>query len=143
MEPPEKDADRPDAMRYGARIPPGLGVNLLVRDVDAAARGQAEIVYWETHFAILTAQGDTWFLHSDQAYREHEMSSAIQGVEARGAGAELRLYGCDPDAAEARVRAMGGLVLAGAADKPHGLREAYLVDADGYVWVPSRPLAQD
>ena len=24
-------------------------------------------------------------------------------------------------------------------DKPHGLREAYLVDVDGYVWVPDVP----
>ena len=26
--------------------------------------------------------------------------------------------------------------LAGAMDKPHGLREAFLIDADGYLWVP-------
>ncbi len=35
--------------------------------------------------------------------------------------------------------AHGYTVLAGAADKPHGLREAYVVDADGYVWVPDIP----
>ena len=66
------------------------------------------------------------------------MSGALIGVEARGAGAELRLYGVDPDAAEARARALDAPVLAGAADKPHGLREAYLIDPDGYVWVPCR-----
>ena len=32
--------------------------------------------------------------------------------------------------------ALGYKVLAPPADKPHGVREAYLVDADGYVWVP-------
>jgi hypothetical protein len=32
------------------------------------------------------------------------------------------------------------MVLAEAADKPHGLRESYIVDPDGYVWVPDRPL---
>jgi hypothetical protein len=31
---------------------------------------------------------------------------------------------------------MGFKVLVETADKPHGLREAYLVDGDGYVWVP-------
>ena len=31
-------------------------------------------------------------------------------------------------------------VLAESADKPHGLRESYIVDPDGYVWVPDRPL---
>ena len=65
------------------------------------------------------------------------MTGAVQGVDARGAGAELRLYGLDPDAAEARARALGSIVLAGAMDKPHGLREAYLVDPEGYIWAPS------
>ncbi len=140
---PPKGEGRPDPIPYGRRIPDGLGVNLLVRDVDAAARWQAEVLdarvmYWEEHFAIMSAQGSIWFLHSDWSYRDHEMTSALQDAQARGSGAELRLYGCDPDAAEARARALGGVVLAGAADKPHGLREAHLVDPEGYVWVPSR-----
>jgi hypothetical protein len=62
-------------------------------------------------------------------------------AEGRGAGAELRLYGRDPDAAEAVARdladEMGGVVLAGAADKPHGVREVYLLDPEGYCWVPT------
>ncbi|HUF56988.1 MAG TPA: hypothetical protein VMM55_10565, partial [Thermohalobaculum sp.] len=57
----------------------------------------------------------------------------------RGAGAELRLYGRDPDTAEAATEAAGGIVLAGSADKPHGVREAHLIDPDGYVWVPTVP----
>ena len=52
---------------------------------------------------------------------------------------ELRLHGRDPDAAEARARELGYTVLAGALDKPHGLREAYIVDGDGYLWVPDVP----
>jgi hypothetical protein len=28
-------------------------------------------------------------------------------------------------------------VLAGSLDKAHGMREAYILDADGYLWVPS------
>ena len=59
----------------------------------------------------------------------------------RGAGAELRLYGLDPDAAEARARARGDAVLAASADKPHGLRECFLVDPDGYVWVPGTAIS--
>jgi len=46
------------------------------------------------------------------------------------------LHGCDPDEAEAAARRLGFKVLVETTDKPHGLREAYLVDADGYVWVP-------
>lgn len=141
---PSKSEGRPDPMAYGARIADGLGVNLLVEDVDRAARFcadvlGAQIVYWEEHFAILAGWGSTWFLHSDWSYRDHEMRGAVEGLAARGGGIELRLYGCAPDAAEARARAAGALVLAGAADKPHGLRECHIVDGDGYVWVPSLP----
>ena len=62
-------------------------------------------------------------------------------VALRGAGVELRLYDLDPDAAEARARAAGYHVLQVAANKPHGLRECYLVDPDGYVWVPGIGIA--
>ena len=34
----------------------------------------------------------------------------------------------------------GFQVLAGATDKPHGLREAYIEGPDGYVWVADVPL---
>jgi hypothetical protein len=30
--------------------------------------------------------------------------------------------------------------MATAADKGHGLREVYIVDPDGYIWVPDRPI---
>ena len=33
-------------------------------------------------------------------------------------------------------------VLQAPADKPHGLREAYIVDPDGYVWVPDVPITK-
>ena len=41
------------------------------------------------------------------------------------------------DAAETRARTAGFDVLQGATDKPHGLRETYIQDPDGYVWVAS------
>jgi hypothetical protein len=52
----------------------------------------------------------------------------------------LRLHGRDPDAAEAAARRLGFAVLAKTQDKPHGLRDVYLVDADGYLWVPDVPV---
>lgn len=139
---PPMGADRPDPDAYGRAIAPGLGVNLLVLDVEAAARWQmavldARVLYWERDFAILSAAGATWFLHSDASYGRHPLVGIARSAEARGAGAELRLYGRDPDAAEAAAAAAGTLVLSGAADKPHGLREAYLVDPEGYCWVPA------
>ncbi len=144
---PEKGAARPDPMAFGRKLARGLGVNLLVTDVDRAARFQANVldarvVYWEEHFAVMAALGSVWQLHSDWSYRAHELRGAVAGVAARGAGAELRLYGADPDACVARARAAGAVVLSAAVDKPHGLREAHIVDDDGYVWVPSVALPE-
>ena len=140
---PEKGAARPDPMAFGRALASGLGVNLLVTDVDAAARFQAEvlgaeIIYWEEHFAVMRALGSVWQLHSDWSYRDHEMRGVVDGAEVRGQGAELRLYGADPDLCVERARQAEAVVLSAAVDKPHGLREAHIVDADGYVWVPSR-----
>jgi hypothetical protein len=56
---------------------------------------------------------------------------------------ELRLYGCDPDTAEAAARKGGWTVLTGAMDKPHGLRECIILDDEGYCWVPGVALPKD
>lgn len=129
------------ADEYGRGLKAGIGVNLLVSDVERATRFQtgvlkAEVVYADVDFAVMQAGGTQWMLHADHTYLDNPMTGVIAGVEARGAGAELRLYGRDPDEAEAVARAAGYIVLAGAMDKPHGQREAIIVDDDGYVWVP-------
>ncbi len=126
---------------YGRSLRPGLGVNLLVRDVAAAVKFAETVLgatstYADEDFAVLRAVGSEWMVHADHTYLDNPMTGVIQGVEARGAGVELRLYGIDPDTAEAAARDGGWTVLAGSMDKPHGLREAVLIDDDGYVWVP-------
>jgi catechol 2,3-dioxygenase-like lactoylglutathione lyase family enzyme len=126
----------------------GFGVNLLVSDVERAVAFQtevlgAEVVYADADFAVLRARGAEWMLHADHTYSEHELKGSLRPDIARGIGVELRLHDSDPDAAEARARARGDTVLAGAMDKPHGLREAYIVDPDGYVWVPDCPQSED
>ena len=73
---------------------------------------------------------------ADHTYEEHPMGRTVENQKLRGAGAELRLHGCDPDEAERAARDMGVEVISPATDKGHGLREAYLRDADGYIWVP-------
>ena len=140
---------RPDPEAFGRSLGPGLGINLLVRDVGRASDWQARVLgaviaCRDADFAILRAEGSVWMLHHDRTYAVHPLSGVAKGAgEARGAGAELRLYGRDPDRAETEAAALsatlGGLVLAGAADKPHGVREAFLVDPEGYVWVPTVP----
>jgi hypothetical protein len=75
--------------------------------------------------------------HADHTYRGNPLSGVVAGIAGRGAGVELRLYGCDPDVAEAKARQLGFTVLAGTMDKPHGLRECVILDDEGYAWVPS------
>lgn len=133
---------------YGRSLRPGLSINLLVREVAPAVRFQVEVLgatptYADDDFAVMRLAGSEWMLHADHTYLDNPVTGIVQGVETRGAGVEIRLYGIDPDAAEAACRAGGWTVLAGALDKPHGLREAVLVDDDGYVWVPSVALPQD
>jgi catechol 2,3-dioxygenase-like lactoylglutathione lyase family enzyme len=142
MDEPAGTGTRPDPATYGRTIPSGLGINLLVRDVARSVRFQSDVLgarieHHEGHFAIVAFAASRWLLHSDWSYRAHPLRGAVAGVEVRGQGLELRLYGVDPDAAEVRARARGAIVLCGAMDKEHGLREAYLLDDDGYVWVPS------
>ncbi|MFQ5565515.1 MAG: glyoxalase [Paracoccaceae bacterium] len=143
--PPEGEG-RPDADAFGRALGPGIGLNLLVGDVETAARFQARVLdavvdYWDRDFAVLRAQGAVWILHSDRSYRDHPLRGIATAAEGRGAGAELRLYGRNPDQAEAVARESGGVVLAGSADKPHGVREAYILDPEGYCWVPTIPKA--
>ena len=137
---------RPDPAEFGRGRGPGLGINLLVADVDASIAFQtgaldAQLVWREADFAVLRACGATWMIHADRAYRDHPLGQAVAGLDARGAGAELRLYGCDPDWAASQAEAAGGSVFCPPLDKPHGLRETFLIDPDGYVWVPSLPSA--
>jgi len=124
---------------YGRSLT-GLSLNLIVRDIEQALAFQrdvlgATVVYSDADFAVLRGCDSEWMLHADHTYLDHPMTGLLADSAGRGAGAELRLHGCDPDRAEAAARLLGFTVLAPAADKPHGLREAYLLDQDGYVWV--------
>ena len=133
---------------YGRTLGPGLGVNLLVRDVAASVRFAEQVLgatptYADADFAVLRAAGSEWMVHADHTYLDNPVIGIVTDIEARGAGIELRLYGIDPDTAEQAARDGGWTVLAGAIDKPHGLREAVLIDDDGYVWVPGTALAKE
>ena len=131
----------PSAAEYGRSLK-GLGFNLLVTDVPRAVAFATEVlgatpVYHTEDFAALRWKGQDFMFHADRSYRGHPLSGVVAGLEARGAGVELRLYGCDPDRAEAKARELGFSVLAGSIDKEHGLRECVILDDDGYAWVPT------
>lgn len=121
----------------------GMGLNLLVRDVRRSAEFLQTVFEMTAHrlsgnFAIMVYHGQPFQLHADATFGAHPLLGLLPEAGARGAGAELRLYETDPDEAAGRAEAAGGTVLQPPADKPHGLREAVILDPDGYAWVPSR-----
>ncbi len=134
----------PDA--YGRSLPRGVGINLLVPEIEPMAAFlrevlSANLLYADPDFAALVIEGSPVMLHADHAYLDHRLHGVVAGIEARGAGVEIRVYGCDPDRAEAAARAMGEVILSGSVDKPHGLRECHIVGPSGYVFVPSVTIA--
>lgn len=132
------------AARYSATLR-GLTVNLAVADVARTVAFQslvleATIIYSDPDIAVFQVGEGEWMVHADHTYDAHPFAAeAVTGP--RGRGIELRVHNCDPDGAAARAQAGGYRVIAQSADKGHGLREAYIEDPDGYVWVPDVPLA--
>ncbi|MEL7093264.1 MAG: VOC family protein [Pseudomonadota bacterium] len=138
------DYETVDADTFGKSLR-GIGLNLLVRDVPATVRFLEAVFDMRGHqvtadFAIMTYGDAVLQLHSDGTYHANPLLGVVPENPPRGGGIEVRLYDTDPDAAVGRADALGATILQPAADKPHGLREAYILDADGYAWVPSRPL---
>jgi uncharacterized glyoxalase superfamily protein PhnB len=125
---------------YGRKLPT-FSVNLLVRDVQASLPFYRDVLgaivrYADEDFAALSLAGAEFMLHADHTYDDHPLHNYISGVTdgRRGLGAELRVMGVDPDAAEARAKAAGAKIVQPAADYPHGWRDVMLADPDGYVW---------
>lgn len=139
------DLDTVTADDFGASLR-GIGLNLLVRDVLAKVEFLDTVFGMGAHqatadFAILTYGGQLLQLHSDGTYANNPLGAVVAAVDARGPGVEIRLYDSDPEDAVAKASELGMEILQPPTDKPHGLREAYIICPDGYVWVPSRPLA--
>lgn len=138
------DFEKVKAEEFGASLR-GIGLNLLVRDVKARCAMLETVFAMKCHqvtedFAIVSYGDQLFQLHSDGTYHSHPLPGLLPEAGARGAGLEIRLYDTDPDQAVKLGEAAGMHVLQPPTDKPHGLREAYLLDQDGYAWVPSRPL---
>jgi catechol 2,3-dioxygenase-like lactoylglutathione lyase family enzyme len=127
------------APAYGRSLH-GLGVNLLVQDTARAVAFARDvlgltIVYADPDLAVLRHGEHEWMVHADHTYEAHPLLPRARVAALRGGGVELRVHDSDPDAAAAAALEHGYGVLDPPTDKPHGLRETYIIDADGYVWV--------
>ncbi len=119
----------------------GLTVNLLSGDVEAVVPFHTRVLgatveYVCVDFASFAFGDVTWMVHADHTYDSHPLSRMLKRGLDRGVGAELRLHGRDPDEACEAARELGATIIEPATAKPHGTREAFILDPDGYLWVP-------
>ena len=133
------------ASQYGHSLR-GLTVNLIVQNMPRMLEFQQHVlevktVYEDPDFAVFEGYGAQWMAHADHTYDHNPLEALLTLNQPRGNLVELRIHGCDPDRAEQQAKQRGYQVVQTATDKPHGFRETYLRDAEGYLWVPDRPIA--
>ncbi len=126
------------ASEYGRSLP-AFTVNLVVSDVERSVGFYrdvfaADVRYSDPDFAAIKLGSLDFMLHADHTYDGHPWYGRLLATRERGLGAEMRLFGVDPDNLESRVRKFGAIVLQSATDKEHGWREVWVQDPDGYVW---------
>lgn len=141
----------PDPPEYGRSLP-AFSANLLVRDPRLSAGWYRDVLgavvrHADRDFAALElpAAGGVrvaLMLHADGTYGAHPWAGDLADGVRRGLGAELRLFGVDPDVVVAAARDQGSPVLQDAADKPHGWRDAIVEDPDGYAWAVGLPFGE-
>lgn len=125
----------------------GIGLNLLVRNVGAEVAFLTTVFGFSAHqptkdFAIMRLGDVVLQIHSDGTYHANPLLDLLPENPPRGAGIEIRLYDVDPDQAAAQATVLGYVILQPPTNKPHGLREAYILCENGYAWVPSRPKSE-
>lgn len=130
---------------YGRTLT-GLTLNLLVRDIAKSLPFYTEVLQFkdlhhDPDFAALERDGIRLMLHADHTYAAQPWAPRLRDGGKRGLGAEIRILGIDPDAAEKRARDRRYTVLYETKEWPHGWRDCTLEDPDGYtfaVGVPAR-----
>ncbi len=132
------------AADYGRTLS-GLSVNLIVRDVARSVPFytsvlELRLLYSDEDFAAFERDGVKLQLHADHAYSGMPWASLLREHGRRGLGAEIRILGIDPDAAEQRARDGGFTVAVPVRDWPHGWRDCLLEDPDGYIFAVGLPL---
>ena len=128
---------------YGRGMRP-FSVNLLVRDTRVSLAFYepvlgAAVRYADADFAVLKLLDFEFMLHSDHTYDHHPLYERLRAPGLRGTGAELRVFGIDPDSLERRAREAGATIIQTTRDFPHGWRDVMLADPDGYIWAVGMP----
>lgn len=123
---------------YGRTLA-GLSMNLVVRDIAQSVPFYRDVLGFTVHYAdadfAALQRGDVKVqLHADHTYDHQPWAPRLADGSKRGLGAEIRILGVDPDAAERRARERGATVLVGTRDWPHGWRDVVLEDPDGYTF---------
>jgi catechol 2,3-dioxygenase-like lactoylglutathione lyase family enzyme len=129
---------------YGRTLS-GLSVNLIVREVARSVPFYTgvlglRLLYSDDDFAALERDGVRLQLHADHTYARMPWANRLEETAPRGLGAEIRILGIDPDAAEQRARDSGFNVAVPVRDWPHGWRDCVLEDPDGYTFAVGVPL---
>ena len=124
----------------------GLSLNLIVRDVATSVPFYRDVLGMTVHYAdvdmaALQLDATQIVLHADHTYEHQPWAPRLRDTGKRGLGAEIRILGIDPDAAERRARERGATVLLAARDWPHGWRDVILEDPDGYTFAVGTALA--
>ena len=132
------------AAEYGRTLS-GLSVNLIVRDVPRSVPFytdvlQLQLLYSDEDFAAFERDGVKLQIHADHTYARMPWAARLRHESRRGLGAEIRILGVDPDAAEQRARDGGFTVAVPVRDWPHGWRDCVLEDPDGYTFAVGVPL---
>jgi catechol 2,3-dioxygenase-like lactoylglutathione lyase family enzyme len=129
---------------YGRSLA-GLSLNLLVRDIERSLPFYTEVLGFTDHhhdpdFAALERDGARLMLHADHTYSAQPWAPRLADRGKRGLGAEIRILGIDPDAAEKRARDRGYTVLVPTKEWPHGWRDCLIEDPDGYTFAVGKPI---
>jgi catechol 2,3-dioxygenase-like lactoylglutathione lyase family enzyme len=130
---------------YGKTLA-GLSLNLIVRDVQRSVPFYRDVLGFTVHYsdedmAALQLDATQVVLHADHTYDKQPWAPRLPEAAKRGLGAEIRIMGIDPDAAERRATERGATVLLAARDWPHGWRDVILEDPDGYTFAVGMPLS--
>lgn len=128
------------------RSPPKFSVNLLVRNVETSLSFYRDVLgatvrYSDNDFVALSLAGVDFMLHADHSYDHHPLYPLLMAASVRGAGAELRFLGIDPNKVEERAKRIGTPIVQPTKNFRHGWREVTVLDPDGYIWTVGLPIA--